>query len=418
MFKCLYNYLDKYSLLYSSQYGFRPNHSTVDAIAEFVNDICCAFENKKLCLGTFLDLSKAFDTIDYDILLYKLDWYGIRGKALEWFKSYLSSRKQYTEYKGTKSDEHVLTHGVPQGSVLGPLLFLLYVNDLPNFINKGRCILFADDTNILHSSTNVHQLFAEANSELNKIYEWFNSNKLSLNLSKTVCIVFSKNKVHIPKDFRIMIGECSIVIKNSIKFLGITVDAQLNWHDHINNTISKVNSSLYAINRVKNILPGRCLKTLYFSLVHSHLQYGIALWGGTHSEYVNKIFIRQKKAIRIISKSKLDAHTSSLFKVHKILKVRDLYELEVAKYVHRLKNNKLPLPLNTLFTTNITHHNYQTRNRYNPCVPLNKSQAAYRSLAHMGPVIWNSVPKNVQNLRNLYSFKFKFKMNLLERYSE
>jgi retron-type reverse transcriptase len=170
--KRLYYFLLSQSVFYQSQYGFRPKHSTTHAIHEFVDQAITSFEEKKTTLGVFLDLSKAFDTIDHSILLSKLEWYGVRGTALEWFRSYLSNRKQFVQYKETKSSTHTIPCGVPQDSVLGPLLFIIYTNDLPNCLKFSKAILFADDTTVYLTSKSISNLFNNINSDLELLLEW------------------------------------------------------------------------------------------------------------------------------------------------------------------------------------------------------------------------------------------------------
>lgn len=415
VFKRLYNFLESHSLLSDSQYGFRPQHSTADAMIDFTNNICEAFEKNEHGIGIFLDLSKAFDTINHDILLKKLDWYGVRGRALDWFRNYLENRKQYTAYK-TASKPMPITHGVPQGSILGPLLFILYINDLPHAINYLKPILFADDTNLFHRSTNYSTLFSQANQDLCSLNEWFKANKLSLNINKTVYIVFSRSPNQKPENINIKIGDSIIQQNQSATFLGITIDSHLNWKQQITKVKGKVKSSIYIINRIKNFIPKHSLLTLYQTLIQPHLEYGLILWGGANVSLLKELFILQKKAIRIINKTHYYEHTSPLFRNNKILKLTDLYEYNIAKFMFRYDQGILPSSLNRIFTTNKTHHQYNTRNRNNPRIPLSKYSITIKSVKHRGPQIWNHIPITVRSSRTMNTFRFKLKNNILNKY--
>ncbi len=179
------NYFDKNNILNEKQFGFRSNHSTYMAIIDLVDKITNAVEKNESTLGIFLDLSKAFDTIDHKILLYRLEYYGVRGIVLEWIKSYIQNRKQFVRYQTCDSDYKHIKYGVPQGSILGPLLFILYINDITSTTSLFEMILFADDTTLLYSHPNISSKINCINKELCEISNWFKANKLSVNANKT-----------------------------------------------------------------------------------------------------------------------------------------------------------------------------------------------------------------------------------------
>jgi len=249
----VYTFLTKENTLFSSQYGFRHGHSTSQAHTELLSDILLGFESNKFTLGLFLDLSKAFDTIDHGILLNKLQHYGIRGQPLDWFKSYLSNRKQYSQYNEVKSEIMQIDCGVPQGSVLGPLLFIIYMNDLPNVLQLCKSILFADDTTIAYTDNNLQSLFTIVNKELAKATDWFRANKLSINATKTHYVIFHARYMEVPDhDFVLKMGDEVIQRCEVVKFLGLNLDEKLEWSHQISQIESKIaRSQLYILNSVK-----------------------------------------------------------------------------------------------------------------------------------------------------------------------
>ena len=415
VFKRLYNFLDINSLISNCQYGFRPKHSTSDAMIDFINNITEATEKNEFGVGIFLDLSKAFDTIDHNILLKKLEWYGVRGKALDWFRSYLHNRKQYTQYK-VPSEPLNITHGVPQGSILGPLLFILYINDLPQSIKHLKPILFADDTNLFNSNSNYSTLISQTNDDLYNLNEWLKANKLSLNINKTVYVPFTNKYKPKPNSLNIIIGDSVIQQKQSTTFLGIKIDSYLNWKQQLAHIKGKVKSAIYMINRIKNHVPKDSLVTLYHSLIQPHLEYGLILWGSANKTVINELFLLQKKAIRIINKAHFYEHTSPLFRSNKILKLTDLYEYNIAKFMFKFNCGILPSSLNKIFTTNKTHHQYNTRNRNNPRIPLSKYSSTTKSVRHKGPQIWNCIPTTIRSSRSINTFKYKLKNSLICKY--
>ena len=224
-------------------------------------NILSDMETNNFTVSVLLDLSKAFDTIDHHILLNKLQHYGVRGVALEWFSSYLSGRSQYVEYNDTISELRPITCGVPQGSVLGFLLFIIYTNDLPNSMKHSKCILFADDTTVYHSSTNLNELIGLFEEDLVTLTDWFCANKLSLNVNKTNFLVFSPKEKIISNEMTINLGDQIIRRVNNAKFLGIHIDDELQWGAHIDHLYKKASGS-YAINAVKRLLPIHNLRQL------------------------------------------------------------------------------------------------------------------------------------------------------------
>lgn len=219
--------------MFKSQYGFRAGWSTQQVLIELVDKISPAIERNEYTIRMFLDLSKAFDTVNHDILLHKLEHYVVRGPALEWLKSYLTNRKQIVNYKSVKSDVSLISCGVPQGSVLDPLLFLIYVNNISESSKLLSFLLFADDTNLFYSHKNLEILHQTANHELCKVANWLETNKRSLKVSKTQFIILKAKSKKKPQKFEIQINKQTVEHVNSTKSLGLIIDKELSWKQHI-----------------------------------------------------------------------------------------------------------------------------------------------------------------------------------------
>ena len=400
--RCI-DYINKNTILNKKQFGFRPKHSTYMAITELVDKIVHAVEKNESTVGIFLDLSKAFDTINHEILLYKLEHYGFRGIVIDWFKSYLSNRKQFVRYQMKDSDHKTIKCGVPQGSILGPLLFILYVNDIVNTTSLLELILFADDTTLLFSHSDIASKENTINNELQEICNWFKANKLSVNASKTNYMVLgtqnstskfgplnqndmsenlqsssSSNAGKVP--LNIILDDVSLDRVSSTKFLGVIIDENLTWKKHIDAISKTISRNAGMLTKLKHFVPENILYTLYCTMILPYINYSIIIWGSACKLYLEKIFKLQKWAIRTISNSHYRSHTGPLFLKHNILNVYDTYQLSIGIFMYKHHTNQLPSNYSTYFTKHIQTHHYLTRNAQD--YTINKTKKVFFGSCH------------------------------------
>ena len=414
----LYNFLVKYSIIIPCQYGFRKLHSTDLAILDLYDKVSNALSNNQYVVGLFIDLTKAFDSLDHSILLRKLERYGVRGTPLEWFRNYLSNRKQYTEYNNHSSDIQNLQCGVPQGSILGPLLFLIYVNDIVHVSPILSFILFADDATLLYAHKNLAHIISVFNLELPKLIAWFQSNKLSLNIAKTDYIIFhtpNKSKYDI-NNYNIMIDDVKLERKTHVKFLGVLIDQHINWNSQYDLLKSKVSRIIGILYKIKQYLPTYALLLLYKSFILSYLSYGNIAWGSGNKKQLNSIFILQKRALRLCTNSHYLAKTNSIFRNHRLLKVKDINILQTAVFMFKLNKALVPNSFKQMFISNKQIHPYYTRTCNNFHLFNPRTLRAHKSIRHRGPDVWHSLSNKIKQCTSLHSLKTNLKKELIASY--
>ena len=425
----LVNHLEINHLLHQNQYGFQHNKSTVHHLLHLTNHIAQELNSKKYCIGVFLDLKKAFDVVSHNILLKKLEKLGIKGLTLKWFESYLSNRKQCVEIGGVSSSSRNLDISVLQGSILGPILFLCFINDL-SLSTVLLALLFADDTIVLASDYNLPALINHVNEEMQKLANWFRANRMAVNISKTKYMIFR------PKGQQLNLQGKTVVYNNNevgqpdspeqifelercfndnpakehrtYKLLGVYFDEHLSFDQHVQTVCSKISQSNFIISRAKNFLDKKSLKMLYSSMVHPHLIYCLPIYGCTSQKNINKLSKIQKKVVRTITKSPFNAHTHDLFKSLEILPIEQLIKYTQGLLIHAIYHKHCPPSLQNAWTVNNQRNENRTlRNNSELYVPLARTEHVKKLTLFSLPKIWNTLPDFKSN-----SNKLAFKRNL------
>ena len=392
MYNRLVTFLEAHLILYNKQFGFRGKHSTYMALMLLTDKLIKCMENGEIVIGVFLDFSKAFDTVDHTILLKKLYHYGIRGVAYHWFESYLNNRKQYVTYNGVKSTMKTIRCGVPQGSILGPLLFLIYINDLANVCKQTVPFLFADDTNLFKNGNDINSIVESLNSELSDISLWLKINKLSLNIKKTHYMIFT-TKRKIIEFLDIKIDGTNIERVDDTKFLGVYIDEKLNWKKHISYLSGKVSRGMGILVKARKLITPDALKTLYFSFIYPFFTYCNHVWGKTSATSLNRLVILQKRCIRILTSSKCYEHTEPLFDKLGLLKFHDINKYLYARFMYRWYHADLPSIFHDIFVRVDNVHHYSTRQNSHLYCTEAKTELGKTKLTYQGPFIWNKVLK-------------------------
>ena len=384
--KRLSSYLEHNSLFSPCQYGFRSGRSTTQAVADIVKDIVKGLEEGHHVAITLCDLSKAFDCVSHDQLIDKLQRCGVRGLPISLFKSYLLNRQQCVAIGNNKSGFLNIKHGVPQGSILGPLLFLVYMNDFPQSMVPYKSFLFADDTTLLCSERNISNLLQLSSNIEIQAKNWFTLNKLTLNEEKTQRLVISSNK-------NVSKGE-------HVKLLGIYLDDNLTWVNHIEQLNKKLSSTIFLFRKLKCILEFDTLKNTYFSLFHSRLCYAVILWG--NSSHALKVFRQQKKAIRILVNVGFTEHCQPIFIKLGIMPLPSLYIYYSLIEIHRGVSG---------LSTQQDYHDHNTRASGLLRLPRYRLTLSAKNSLNLN--LYNHLPPHVKQL-NLLSFKKNIKRFVLK----
>ena len=394
MYNRLLKFIDKNNLFNEFQFGFRNNHSTFMALIPvvLVENLVTALDNGNCAAGLFLDFQKAFDTVDHCILLDKLSFYGVRGIAHDWFYTYLSNRSQSVNYNDHESDLKMMKCGVPQGSILGPLLFLIYINDLPSVSKYFMPILFADDTNLFCTGPNLHDIACQINQEIKIIYSWVKANKLSLNIDKTNFMLFTPKRFSRAMDALLIDGK-RIMEVSETKFLGVIIDNRLNWKPHIRHVCTEVAKGIGIILKARKVFNHEILSTLYYTFVYPYLNYCIHVWGRAYNTHLKDLCVLQNKIIRIINGIPPRTNVDHLNIQQNILSVNRLYYYNIGIFMYKFSNSMLPEMFDSFFSRIEDTHSYHTRQSSAKHLYVNfrSMSRGQRSCIYSSAIIWNCI---------------------------
>jgi hypothetical protein len=411
----IYHYCDRNKIIFQNQSGFRQGFSTETALLYLSDNVRNNLDKQNFTGMLMIDLQKAFDTVNHKILILKLKAMGFSSNCVNLFKSYLSQRSQYVEIGGVLSNPLDITCGVPQGSILGPLLFLLYINDMSSAITKSKLFLYADDSAIIYSDKSTKEIEKHLTTDLESLNTWLAKNKLSLHLGKTECIFFSSKKRKVQDNtINITCKNQKINVVHNIKYLGAQLDYCLSGQNMYEQIIKKVNSALKYLYRKKDFLSQKLKKNITNALIQPHFDYGSCFWypslNITQKKSLQKL---QNKCIRFILQLNNRTHIEKChFQKLNLLNVDKRVAFLTTNHVFNIKQKIAPEYLVNMF--NHTLHSYQTRNSlFSFHVPHVKKYGK-STLSYNGPTLWNNLPNNIKNVTNKNSFKFKLKKYLLQ----
>lgn len=401
----LSDYFEANGLYSKYQHGFRPGLGTQTALVAAVNYIAKSLDMKNFTAAIFYDFSRAFDTVNHDLLLRKAERKGVRGIALKWLKSYLSNRSQSVEVRGHVSDPLPVTMGVPQGSLLGPLLFLILIDDLPDCLPRGILpVIYADDSNCILSLACLDEVLRMAQAVSDALVIWSRNNGLKLNSSKTTMVQFIPRTSVRESSWLVRVDGVSVNHQDTAKFLGVYLDSKLSWRPHILEMSAKLHKLGFLFRALFNVVSIDTLRTLYFGHVYSRLAYGIICWGP--SPHSSAVFAAQRRIIRLMAGVGRRHPCQQLFIKYGLMTVPSIYIYFAAIYV---RSNF------TAFASQTNKHSYVTRNRDALRAPYCRTNVGYFSPECFAVRVFNMLPSEIKNVPNMPGFKFALKTFLINK---
>ena len=381
---------------------------------QIVDELTEAGEKKLVNCSVFLDLAKAFNTVNHEILLSKLKGYKVKGSMLKLLQSYLNNRTQSTIINNVVSEREIVNVGIPQGSCLGPLLFLVYINDIFSS-TKINLRLFADDACLSYQHSDPACVNSVINEELRKVDVWLRANKLFINYSKTKFLLF--NNTSKKCNFKVNINGFNIEQSESIKYLGVVLDEKLSWRAHIRSLKSKLSRSCFVLSKLRYYLDVSTLKMVYYSLFYPHIQYCISAWGGAAECYLKQIVSMQKRIVRYVCRVPALTPSNPLFVKTGLLKLNDVFKLQVCKLMQNSMTGFDVEHKSFTLTSSLHSHNTRFSKKLNFITERPRTRLGLNSFRYLGPRFWSSVPENFKNLKK-DKFKCDYKKYLLTCYKK
>lgn len=413
--KRLSEFLKSTDFLCHKQYGFRPKSNTLTATIDLVTNIKLNIDKKMITLGVFIDLKKAFDTVSHDILLMKLKLLGVQGSAYEIFKSYLTNRYQIVKIDGIQSTPRLMTYGVPQGSILGPLLFLVYINSLQDIGLKGDITLYADDTSLFYSGHSIVSIIEQAQHDLDLLYAWLQSNLLTINTSKTNFMIFTAKNKKIGQYPSLTINHEIINKVDKEKYLGLILDSKLTWKPHIDKIRSRLASLAGLLRNMSRCLPKRVRYTIYNSMVKSHIDYLIEIWGTAAKTNLQLLQRAQNKIIKALFRYDYLTPSLKLYKDTKIMSLTHIYTYNTCILVRKILTKDIHSQIT--FTKKTQIKKRLTRQANHICLRAPRTNYGKKSIMYEGGKLYNNLPKDIKEIKSLIVFKKVLKSYILKNLS-